>query len=318
MVERIKDAITKARQERETQRQGTGSQPVSPPSAPTASPRTKPGTGTMSVGGSQAAQADTQPGHAGDDRSTGFHAVSQKSVAGAQWDDLTKIELDPKALEANRVISHSKSDPAHVPVDILRTKLLKEIRSHSWKRVAITSPTAGCGKTFMATNLACSLARQPTLRTMLIDYDLRKPQVESYVGSTERKSLERFLTGEEAVQDYFFLAGQNLVLGLNSYPIKNSSELIHDEKTKSILSGAIEALAPDVVILDLPPLLTTDDVLAFVSNVDCVILVVAAGETTADEIDECERQLSKLTTFLGVVLNKCNTSSADVYDYGYS
>lgn len=73
-------------------------------------------------------------------------------------------------------------------------------------------------------------------------------------------------------------------------------------------------LAPDVVIFDLPPMLANDDVAAFLPNVDCAILVVAAEQTTRAEVDLCERELSQKTNLLGVVLNKCRYAPEK---YGY-
>ena len=44
-----------------------------------------------------------------------------------------------------------------------------------WKRLAVTSPGPGCGKSTVTMNLAFALARQPDIRTLVIDLDLRRP-----------------------------------------------------------------------------------------------------------------------------------------------
>jgi len=75
-------------------------------------------------------------------------------------------------------------------------------------------------------------------------------------------------------------------------------------------------LVPDVMVFDLPPMLSSDDAIAFLPRVDCSLLVVAAGETTAAEIRECERQARAAGNFLGVVLNKAQTESTEYYQYG--
>ena len=61
-------------------------------------------------------------------------------------------------------------------------------------------------------------------------------------------------------------------------------------------------------------MLSSDDVMAFVPNVDCAILVVAAESTTLREADICERDLAEKTNVLGVVLNKCRYTP-DKYGY---
>ncbi len=78
-----------------------------------------------------------------------------------------------------------------------------------------------------------------------------------------------------------------------------------------------EVYRPDAVIYDLPPLLVSDDAIGFLPQVDCVLLVAAAGQTTPTEIDECERLLGETTNFLGVLLNKCEVKNSDAYQYGY-
>ena len=73
-------------------------------------------------------------------------------------------------------------------------------------------------------------------------------------------------------------------------------------------------LNPDTVIYDLPPMLTCDDVMAFLPNVDCVLLIAGAEISTVDEIDRCEHDLAQQTNVLGVVLNKCRYVGEE---YGY-
>jgi Mrp family chromosome partitioning ATPase len=68
------------------------------------------------------------------------------------------------------------------------------------------------------------------------------------------------------------------------------------------------------LLLDLPPMLAADDVLAFLPNVDCVILVAAAEQSTLSDVDVCEQTLAEKTDVLGVVLNKCKFSAER---YGY-
>ena len=66
--------------------------------------------------------------------------------------------------------------------DALRTKILQQMRANGWRRVAITSPGAACGKSTVALNLAFSLARQPDMRAILLDLDLRRPSLARMVG----------------------------------------------------------------------------------------------------------------------------------------
>ena len=62
-------------------------------------------------------------------------------------------------------------------------------------------------------------------------------------------------------------------------------------------------------------MLVSDDTMAFVGQVDAVLLIAAAEATTVKEIDACERELDSQTNVMGVVLNKCHYMGAE---YGYS
>lgn len=74
------------------------------------------------------------------------------------------------------------------------------------------------------------------------------------------------------------------------------------------------AFQPDVIIYDLPPMMMSDDAMAFLPHMDCMLLVAGAEKTSLDEVDTCERELSENTNLLGVVLNQCRYTS-DSYGY---
>ena len=81
------------------------------------------------------------------------------------WEALSRFALDPRHLARNRVISAGRTDPAHVAFNVLRTRILRALKARGWSRIGITSPSQGCGKTFVASNLALSLSRQASCRT---------------------------------------------------------------------------------------------------------------------------------------------------------
>jgi Mrp family chromosome partitioning ATPase len=233
------------------------------------------------------------------------------------WAALREVTLDPAHLERKRVVTYQKSDPAHVAFDILRTRLLKVFKDNGWSRLAVTSPTKGCGKTFVSANLALSLARQAECRTVLIDMDLKLPGLAGTLGLATPCSIKSYLTGQERPEDYFQRVGLNLALGLNTERVRDSAELLHDERTAQALALMRELYRPDAVIFDLPPMLVSDDAIGFLPNVDCVLLVAAAGQTNPAEIEEFERLLGETTNFLGVLLNKCEVTTSDAYQYSY-
>ncbi|MBI4046584.1 MAG: exopolysaccharide biosynthesis protein, partial [Devosia nanyangense] len=63
------------------------------------------------------------------------------------WSALRELRPNQSRLEDNRLIPTAQADAAHVPIDMLRTRVAAMMEEKGWKTLAVTSPTAGCGKT---------------------------------------------------------------------------------------------------------------------------------------------------------------------------
>jgi len=228
--------------------------------------------------------------------------------------DVPKVQLDAAHLTRNKIVMHAMTDPSHVAFNILRTRLYQTLNENAWSSVMVTSPSAGCGKTMVSVNLALALARQSDCRTVLIDLDLKKNSVARVLGVKAQKSIGQYLTGDAELEDCFVQVENNLLVGLNHQAIRNFSELSSDQLVVDLLPRVMESLCPKVVIFDFPPVLSGDEVMAYLPQVDCSLLVAQAGETTSREIEDCEAQLSSGANFLGVVLNKCTEDPQDTYN----
>jgi Mrp family chromosome partitioning ATPase len=224
------------------------------------------------------------------------------------------LALDEARLEDSRLVSHPRHHASHVAFDMLRTKISHAMTSHGWSSVAVTSPTPGCGKSVVAFNLAFSMAHQPGKTVVLVDLDLRSPRLAEMVGYTPTHGFADYLNGHVELTDLCVRATENLVLCLNNTAVSRSAEWMRHEKLSKLPALLKDRLGADLIIFDLPPALTTDDVMVFCPYVDCVMLVAGAGQTTAREIEEAERQLT-LSNYLGVVLNKALGSDIRPYSH---
>ncbi|MFO1091087.1 MAG: CpsD/CapB family tyrosine-protein kinase [Hyphomicrobiales bacterium] len=224
------------------------------------------------------------------------------------------VTLDRGHLEANRIVALDGTDPRAGRFDMLRTQVVQRMVENRWQNLAITSPKPGCGKTVTSVNLALSIARQPDRRVLLIDLDLRNPHVAEYLGFQPRYRLLDVFLGEVPLGDALVaphVPGEGfLVLG-NSQPVGNSAELISSVHVREMVSALRRRFADYIIIFDMSPMLSTDDMLAFMPLVDCMMLVAAVGQSSVVDVEECERHIAA-DNYLGIVLNKAE-EALDTY-----
>lgn len=220
------------------------------------------------------------------------------------WAALKDLPLDPTVLLRAHIVTAVDSPDARV-FDLMRTKLLHQMRTHGWKRIAITSPGPSCGKTTVALNLAFGLARHADLRVVLAEGDLHRPTMAKVLQARAVIGFPELLEGRSMLQDCALRLRPNLAALLAPGPRRQAAELLQSPNTKPALDAIETALDPGVVLFDLPPTLASSDVLAFAENVDAALIVAAAGQTTVAEIDACERELATRTNVVGVVMNRC-------------
>ncbi len=228
------------------------------------------------------------------------------------WADLAPFEPRPETLARNRIVTLAGGREA-TAFDMLRTKLVQVMSANNWTRVAITSPSEGAGKSTLALNLALSLARRPERRTLLCGLDLRRPRLPALLGLPAGAAFSEVLEGRLAFADCALRIGQNLAIAANSAPSPSPAELLNAPLTGQIIDAIERDFRPDTMIFDTAPLLSSDDTMAILGHVDCVLLVAEAERSTLQEIDQCERELASQTNVLGVVLNKCRLSDQASY-----
>ena len=233
------------------------------------------------------------------------------------WATLPEFLPNAKHLERNLIVTH-RAGPDAAHFDMIRTRLLHQMRANDWRRVAITSPGSACGKSTVAVNLAFSMARQPDLFTFLAELDLRRPSVAKFLGVKEPRQFARVLAMQDEPESEMLRIGGNLAVAVNSRPAEGAAEILQ-AKAAGHAMDAIEArFMPDIVVCDMPPMLLCDDTLAFLDQIDCALLVAAAERTSMDEIERCSADLAGRTNFLGVILNKCRyLERSESYGYGY-
>lgn len=271
----------------------------------------------------QAVAKDKQASNGGEQvRSAGVQqAMSQRQNAAdpaageISYKQTRVVKLQVDHLISNRIFAFSKNNAMTMNIDLLRTQVLQKMKENGWRTLAITSPTPAAGKTVVAINLAISIAQQTDTTAMLVDFDLRRPKVGTYLGIPMAKSLNDFLDGKAELPDVLINPDMpRLVVLATKTPVSKSSETLSSKKISSLIHELRDRYESRVIIFDLPPVLGIDDALALLPQIDCVLLVVANGLSTKREIEDSLRYLQP-EKLIGSVLNKAEMETSAPYYY---
>jgi capsular exopolysaccharide synthesis family protein len=182
--------------------------------------------------------------------------------------------------------------------------------------LAVTSPTAGDGKTTTAINLAGALAQAPEARVLLVCTDLRKPSIGENLGMTSTHTvglvnaiLDPAQTLDQVVQH---LKRFNLSVVVAGHCPADPYEVLKSPRLGELIQEARQHY--DYVVLDTPPVLLVPDTRLTSKWVDGILMVVAAHKTTRRLVEEALNLMdpSKLD---GLVFNYDDRQIQNYYYY---
>jgi polysaccharide biosynthesis transport protein len=201
----------------------------------------------------------------------------------------------------------------------LRTSLLLSNTGHPPKYIVLTSATPSEGKTTAASNLAAIMAQRDT-RVLLIDGDLRRPNIHHRFGLNGKIGLTTVLTGatklEETVQRVPEIPNLDI---LPSGPVPPfPTEMLSSEAMETILKRCGELY--DYIVIDSPPILSVTDGVILARQADAVVLVVRHGKSSKHVVRRARDLLLRSgAAITGIVLNAVDLNSPEYYGYyGYS
>jgi protein-tyrosine kinase len=236
-----------------------------------------------------------------------------------QRTDFREVKLNPPHLESTRIVSYNPLHESGRSFDMLRTQVLQAMDDSGWQILAVTSPTAGCGKSVTACNLAMSIARLPERAVLLVDLDLHKPKVAEYLGIKAKDGILSVLEGQTGLSNAIVRAttAQYQMLVLPGQVCKSgSAEWMASQAMTNVLQALKREFRSYVIILDMPPVLVGDDVISILPQIESVLLITSIGTSTLPDIKECYKHI-KSTPIVRVVVNKVSDKTESYYGYGY-
>jgi protein-tyrosine kinase len=247
-------------------------------------------------------------------------SVSPVSAEHLRFDDLLKQSAHPEwHLDSNVNVFFNPGLSPHGAEQFrtLRSRLYQIRANQPLRTVLVTSSVPGEGKTFVTTNLAQAIVRQPDRRVLIIDADLRCPRLHVPLGASNTPGLTDYLRGE--VDEAAVIQHgpeDNLCLIAGGSQVKNPSELLSNGLLKKLLDRVSPVF--DWVLLDSPPCLPVADPTMLADLCDGVILVVRAGKTASALAQKACQELQGKNV-VGVVVNAVEESHLNgaYYYQGY-
>jgi protein-tyrosine kinase len=229
-----------------------------------------------------------------------------------------KVYINPDVLRKHKIISAIDDRVVIDSYKLLRTRLMARMQQHGWTTLGVTSCGANEGKSLTSINLAVSIALKYNQTVLLVDADLRRPSTHNFFGIEVEYGLSDYLLSEKPIEEILIHPEiERLVIlpgnGRNLESVDHSSELLASPQMANLVFELKTRYPSRMVLFDLPPVLVGDDVVAFASHLDTMMLVIEDGKTNSDEFEHAI-ELLKDIELVGTVLNKsCDHSK----EYGY-
>jgi capsular exopolysaccharide synthesis family protein len=239
------------------------------------------------------------------------------SEMATQLDNLERFPVLPISLPPDsRLVSLGEEGSLGAEKFRFLAVRLRQLRqTRPLKKVLITSTIPQEGKSTVAANLACTMARRKPQRTLLLEGDLRRPNIATQFGIGNIPGLCEWLSGETETINLYRLADLGVwILPAGSAP-ENPLELMQSGKL-SPLMAQLEAWF-DWIIIDSPPVLPLADTSIWSRLADGVLLVTRKGITEKQQLQRGLETLEK-SKLLGALVNSSENASHSDYYQRYS
>ena len=183
----------------------------------------------------------------------------------------------------------------------LRTQLFQTAEHQLTQVIVVTSALAGEGKTSTTLNLAFAIAQSPNRRVLVIDGDLRRPSVGSYLNLKPAQGFGEVLTGKANVFDALTrIADQELYV----LSVKSGTDVPTEMLTGEHYPNMLKALREhfDFILIDSPPVMPFADARLLANHADGVMMVVRAGFAPYETVEQATAAMNS-HRLIGAVLN---------------
>jgi protein-tyrosine kinase len=244
-------------------------------------------------------------------------AAATPESPGAETFTSAKVLLPAMTADSRLVCLTDQGGLAAEKFRVLGLKLRHLREQRKLKRIVITSSIPEEGKSMIAANLALNQSRSKILKAVLIDGDLRRPELGRRFGfHRSLAGLSEVLRGERQLSEVVYkIEGSGLWFIPAGVTPENPIELMQ--------SGRLQQLLEELgtffhwIIIDTPPVLPLADTPLWMKLADGVLLVTREGVCEKKQLARAVAALDN-STILGVVVNSCSRNDTKYYYSRYS
>jgi protein-tyrosine kinase len=184
------------------------------------------------------------------------------------------------------------------------------------RSILVTSAAPREGKTLVAVNLAVAISKEIHNDVILVDGDLRKPGIR-LENSQSAKGLSNYLSDGTPLSEILIKSEMEKLRVIPAgSSTRKSSELIRSRKMGELLQSLRELGDNTYIVIDSPPIIATADPSLLCNLVDAVILVVRAGLTSRESIQNAIKAIDR-QKIIGVVFNQVDIKPSAYFSEYY-
>ncbi len=221
------------------------------------------------------------------------------------YSDTRSVALEEEAMKEKRIVASFAHDERSEPYRQLRGQILKNFRANGWQTLAITSPNERSGSTLTAVNLAISLSMETNQTVMLVDLNLRDPGVAETLGfDNVEHGIVDYVKGAQPLESILVNPGfERLVVAPGTRQSGFTSEVLSSPEMNRVVNEIVARYPSRIIIFDLPSVLDNDDALVFAPKCDATLMVLDEGGSKKADIERAYYLLEGCN-IIGSVLNK--------------
>ncbi|SMC50543.1 exopolysaccharide/PEP-CTERM locus tyrosine autokinase [Desulfocicer vacuolatum DSM 3385] len=231
------------------------------------------------------------------------------------WKETSPGILEIRDPHISLIAYNKPHSPEAEQFRMLKTAILFPDKGEPPRTIMITSSTSGEGKSFVAANLAVSMANSIDEYVLLMDCDLRRPTIHKIFGLPDNTpGLSEYLTQGVPLSHVLkkIMLNKLTILPCGAPP-PNPSELISSEQMKKMLKEVKSRYQDRYIIIDAPPPHLTAEANALARQVDAIIIVVKIGYSKKNALKDLVDAYGK-EKILGVVKNYADKTNKYTYE----